>query len=218
MLTVIYHDNHLLVVDKPSGILTQPSGTDQINLEDMAKAFVKMHYKKEGAVFLHAIHRIDKPVSGVVLFARTSKALSRLQAAQRERKCVKRYLAIIEGTSLVPQATLEHYLMHDDYHATIVEANHPQGKKSRLHYTILKQENNFSYLQIELETGRYHQIRAQFSYIGCPLVGDTKYGAKTFLGINQIALHHQELQICHPTTKQMMNFTSQPQFQFPPQF
>ena len=206
MIDVLYHDNHLLAVNKPAGILTQPSGTSQINLEDLAKAWVKEHYNKPGAVFLHAVHRLDKPVSGVVLFARTSKALSRLQEAMRDKNCKKIYEALVEGVLPEEKGTLEHSLLHDDFHATVTADTHPEAKKSRLHYHVLKKEKGLSLLRIELETGRYHQIRAQLAASGCPIVGDQKYGSKRVLGPDQIALHHAELSITHPTKGELLIF------------
>lgn len=200
-MNVIYEDNHLLVVNKPAGILTQPSGTDQDSLEAQAKLYIKKHYNKPGNVFLGAVHRIDKPVSGLIIFARTSKALSRLQAAMREKKYTKIYHALVEGTLSPSEGTLEHYLIHDDYKATVAKKDHPLAKFSRLHYKTLKIEKNISLVEIELETGRYHQIRVQFSDIGHPIVGDLKYGSKKRLMVpNAIALHHQSVTFIHPVT------------------
>lgn len=205
-LEVLYHDNHLLAVNKPAGILTQPSGTAQTNLEEIAKQWVKEHYQKPGAVFLHAIHRLDKPVSGIVLFARTSKALSRLQASLRDKQCVKRYEALVEGTPSAAASTLEHYLIHEEFHTIVAQPDHPLAKPARLHYQTLTADAHLTRLSIELETGRYHQIRAQLSAIGHPIAGDKKYGSTIPFRPDQIALHHRELTIAHPTKREMMTF------------
>ncbi len=196
MIDVIYEDNHLLVVNKPAGILTQPSGTDQPNLEALAKAYIKEKYQKPGNVFLEAVHRIDKPVSGIVVFAKTSKALSRLNESMRSKTVRKVYWARLDSQPNPSEATLEHYLVHDEYRAQVS----PSGKLARLHYQTLPNGT----VEIELETGRYHQIRVQMAEIGCPIVGDAKYGSvKKFKG-DGIALHHRLLQIQHPTTDETL--------------
>lgn len=192
---IIYCDNHLLVINKPPGIATQP------DLEDLAKAWVKQKYNKPGSVFLQPIHRLDKSVSGLVLFARTSKALSRLQALMRERKITKIYHALVEGTLLKKQDTLTHYLIHGD-HKSIV---HPHGKEAILHYSVLQEKNDTSLVSIHLITGRYHQIRAQFSFIKHPVLGDKKYGSKHFFQ-EGIALCHVKMEFKHPITHQMCVF------------
>jgi 23S rRNA pseudouridine1911/1915/1917 synthase len=134
---VIFEDNHILVVNKPSGLLTQPSGTDHESLEAICKAYIKAKYKKPGAVFLEAVHRLDKPASGIVLFARTSKALSRLNETLRSKQCKKIYIAHVEGKLPTKEGTLEHYLKHDNHYAAIVDGQHPEAKLSNLHYRVI---------------------------------------------------------------------------------
>lgn len=190
-LKAIYCDNHLFIAEKPAGIATQPE------FHEMARAYIKERFKKPGNVFLEPVHRLDKPVSGLVLFARTSKALSRLNEAQRNRAIKKFYLARIEGEPPA-KGTLRHHLIHGDHRALL----DPNGKEAILHY---KQLENGS-LEIELVTGRYHQIRAQFAAIGHPLIGDTKYGATQKQ--EHIALHHHRLELGHPTTKELLVFQS----------
>lgn len=185
---IIFCDNHLLVVEKSAGIPTQP------DLVDLAKAWVKKEFKKPGNVFLEAVHRIDKPVSGLVLCARTSKALSRLQEMMRKRTIRKTYIAIVEG-KLPQEGTLKHYLVHDEYRARIA----PEGKEAILHYRVIGYQGNLNLVEVVLETGRYHQIRAQFSAIKCPIVGDEKYGSKRQFR-EGIALHHQMVEFKHPVT------------------
>lgn len=205
---IIYLDNHQLVVCKPAGILTQPSGTDQANLLDLAKSWLKKEFRKPGNVFLEAVHRIDKPVSGIVLFARSSKGLSRLAEAVREKRSKKIYVAWLEGMPAEKEALLEHYLVHGDHKAIISgEVRDPEAKLARLSYRVVEERDGKSKVEIELETGRYHQIRAQFAAIGCPVMGDLKYGSKSVVkGGEAILLHHSRLSVPHPVTGEMQDF------------
>ncbi len=207
-MEIIFEDNHLLVVNKPAGLLTQPSGTLQDNLEFQCKNWIKEKFNKPGQVFLEAVHRLDKPVSGIVLFARTSKALSRLNESMREKSFVKKYCALVEGILDPREGALEHYLLHDDFQATVVSARTPEAKLSKLHYQTLKNNNLFSLVEITLETGRYHQIRAQLSATNHPIVGDKKYGSQVKFPPNTIALHHFYLEFLHPITKETLVFKS----------
>lgn len=197
MIEVVYEDNHLLVLNKPADLLTQPSGTNQPNLEDQAKAYIKEKYNKPGNVFLSAVHRIDKQVSGLVVFAKTSKALSRMNESMRGKEMRKVYWALVDKLPKPSSGTLEHYLIHDEFRAQVS----PEGKLSRLSYKTL--DNGI--VEIELETGRYHQIRVQMSAIGSPIVGDAKYGSVQKFA-EGIALHHRQLEIVHPTTSEKMKF------------
>lgn len=197
-MKVIYEDNHLLAVFKPAGLLTQPSPVENESLEVQAKAWIKDKYQKPGQVFLHAVHRLDRPVSGIVLFAKTSKALSRLNEAIRAKDCEKIYHAEVEGKLPSKEGVLENYLEHSDFEA--VEKS--SGKLSRLHYKVLAN----GVVEINLETGRYHQIRAQLSLAGCPIVGDLKYGAKTRFPTG-IALTHVRMTITHPITKERLTLS-----------
>lgn len=196
---ILYEDNHLLVVSKPAGILTQPSGTQQKNLEDICKAWIKETYQKPGNVFLEAVHRLDKPVSGIVVFARTSKALSRLNAFMRAQKFNKIYCAVVTGVIDPSDGVLEHYLLHDEYQSIVAAANTPQAKSCRLSYRLLKNNEQHSLLEVTLETGRYHQIRAQLAAAGYAIVGDVKYKSREFYIPEAIALHHSALTFPHPT-------------------
>lgn len=204
-MEVLYVDNHLLVVNKPAGFLTQASGTDLDNLEDQAKRWIKSEYKKPGNVFLHAVHRLDRPVSGVVLFARTSKALSRLQEAMREKKCQKTYLATVTG-SPKSEDHLEHYLVHKSHHSKVVKEEAEGAKLAILDYRVIEQKKDRVLLEIDLKTGRYHQIRTQLAATGCPIIGDHKYGSTKKLAEGVIALHHQKLVIQHPVKGDWMTF------------
>jgi 23S rRNA pseudouridine1911/1915/1917 synthase len=205
-IEILFEDNHLFVANKPGGLLTQPSGTSSNSLEDLVKKSIKKNNRKEGNVYLGIVHRLDKPVSGVVLFAKTSKALSRLNTAIRAKHFQKTYYALIEGTLSNNEGILEHFLQHNDFHASISDSKHPDAKLSRLHYRVIKYHNQTTLIEVVLETGRYHQIRAQFSAIGHPIVGDTKYGSRIEFFEGRIALHHFRLQAPHPITQAVMIF------------
>lgn len=202
----LFEDNHLLVLNKPAGLLTQPSGTEQDSLEQQAKAWIKEIYHKPGNVFLEAVHRLDKPVSGVVVFGKTSKALSRLNASMRTKKAHKIYWAWVEGSVNLDQDTLEHTLVHDAFHAKLVDPDHPEGKVASLNYKVLQRRNDRTLLEIELETGRYHQIRLQLAALGHPIWGDRKYGGIKQYAPDAIALHHRCLQMPHPVSQTWLTF------------
>jgi 23S rRNA pseudouridine1911/1915/1917 synthase len=220
-LDVLYFDNHLLVVNKPAGLLTQPNGTSEKSLEDYCKEWLKCRLEKPGNVFLEAVHRLDRPVSGVVVFAKTSKALSRLNQFQREHNFQKIYRVIVEG-SCSSQGVLENYLIHQNHFAKIVEeptVTEKDAKYCRLDYRLIQKNERISLLEIELKTGRYHQIRAQLAHVGWPVLGDRKYGSTLFellQNSEQIALHHQTLTILHPIHQQKIEcktlFTLEEQF------
>jgi 23S rRNA pseudouridine1911/1915/1917 synthase len=203
---VLFEDNHLLIVNKKAGILTQPSGTEQLNLEQICKTYLKKKYHKPGNVFLEAVHRLDKPVSGIVVFARTSKSLGRLQEAMREKKCKKMYLALIEGTLPKQEDHLENYILHDEHRSMITHQGNPHAKKACLHYKFLKEKNGSSLVEILLDTGRYHQIRVQFAHLGCPILGDRKYGSRICQRENEIALHHFRMVLPHPIIQNCLSF------------
>lgn len=196
---VLLCDPHFLVAYKPMGMGTQPQKEQRReSLEEWAKRFIKEKFEKPGNVFLETIHRLDTPVQGLVLFARTSKALSRLQAQQREGKIGKRYLALVEGVP-PPEGHLVHYLIHASHHAKLASPNEEGAKKCELTYTTLEKRREEALLQVTLTTGRYHQIRAQLAAMGYPVVGDLKYGSSRSFG-DGIALAHTELSFFHPTT------------------
>ncbi len=217
-LDVLYHDNQILAVNKPAGLLTQPSGTDKDNLEDRSKVWIKEAKNKPGNVFLHAVHRLDQVVSGIVLFACTDKALSRLNADMRAQKFTKIYHAVVSGTPPQNEGSLRHFLIHDDYRAEVAKEGDPDARECLLDYKVVGTDlravrsstggalgesalPNTTLLEIQLHTGRYHQIRAQLATIGCPIVGDEKYGSKVKLSGGAIALHHARLTVIHPVSK-----------------
>ena len=197
---ILHADNHLLAVNKPAGMLTQDSGTGLRNLEDWAREWVRVDKNKTGNVFLNAVHRIDKAVSGVVLFARTSKALSRLNEDIRKRNCKKIYYALVEGTPEESSTELSHWLTHEHHRAEVCREGEKGVQRAVLRYRTLRQAGELALLEVDLETGRYHQIRAQLAAIGCPIAGDVKYGAKLVSKEKGIALHHFQLEINHPTS------------------
>lgn len=207
-MDVIFEDNHLFVVNKPAGLLTQPSGTKAESLEEQAKKWLKEKYHKPGNVFLEAVHRLDKPVSGIVVFAKTSKALSRINASMRDKALKKIYYALVEGSPSKNEEVLEHYLTHDEFQAKVTNAKTPGAKLARLTYRVLRRDEGKSLLEVQLDTGRYHQIRAQLSAISHPIIGDTKYGSKLPITIapDVIALHHKYLEMPHPVTQKLMVF------------
>lgn len=196
---ILYEDNHLLAVNKPAGIPTQPSPTDPTSLETLLKAFIKQRDHKPGNVFLHALHRLDKPASGIVLFAKTQKCLSRVSALLRTKSYVKTYTALIEGKKPPNVTLVTHYLSHGEHRAEICTPDDENAKKAELRITQVRPlQQNVWEVTIDLLTGRYHQIRAQLSALGFPIIGDTKYGSQKPFGKNAIALHHTELSFQHP--------------------
>ncbi|MBN1914331.1 MAG: RNA pseudouridine synthase [Parachlamydiales bacterium] len=197
---LLYCDNHIIVVTKPSNLLTQKEG-DKPNLQEIVAAWVKKEFQKKGNVFLHPIHRLDKPVSGLVLFARTSKALSRLNQQMREHKIERIYIAWIEGRMERKQGALVHSLRKKDHYAVVDPCN---GKEAMLTYEVIREEKGFSLVRITLVTGRYHQIRVQFGYIHHPIVGDQKYGSSWKR--ERLFLHHTQISFFHPVKGEKMSF------------
>ncbi len=209
---ILFCDNHIVIAFKPAGWLTQPDDTKRSDLESFAKEWVKQEFKKTGAVFLHCIHRLDRPVSGLVLFAKTSKALTRLNEASRANEIRRWYIAEVEGILLQKSSVLEHFLIHGDHQAIISTSKNTDARKALLTYQVLALKEHSTLVQIELQTGRYHQIRAQFSAIGHPVIGDTRYKAKASLGEGGILLSCTDLKFSHPVTREEMAFHSEAPF------
>ncbi len=204
---ILYVDNHLLVVDKPAGMLVQGDNTGDVSLLDAAREWVRIEFEKPGNVFLGLVHRLDRPVSGVVAFARTSKAASRLAEQFRSRSTSKIYWALVEGR---PQGEgeLRGRIKRRDRFARIVTEG---GQEAHLKYRRLAEAGGMSLVEVELGTGRHHQIRLQFSHAGHPIVGDLRYRAtRSFGNERAIALHARSLTIEHPTRDERMTFTSAP--------
>ncbi|MCJ7840039.1 RNA pseudouridine synthase [Lederbergia sp. NSJ-179] len=216
-IPILYEDNHLLAVEKPVNIPVQADQTGDLDLLSILKEDIKVRYQKPGNVYLGLVHRLDRPVGGVMVLAKTSKAASRLSEVIRRQAFNKKYLAVVRGTPKEKQAKLEHTLWKDRQknQVYVVPADHPQGKKAVLEYKVVGEEKDMSLLQIRLHTGRPHQIRVQLSHIGCPLHGDQKYGQKINKPGQQIALWAAELQFEHPTKKDWIKVTQAPPKTFP---
>jgi len=205
-LTVLYEDNHLIAVHKPAGLLTQADQTGEPNLMDEVKRWLAVQHNKPGRVFLGLMHRLDRPVSGVILFAKTSKAASRISEQFRSRSVDKVYWAAVEGTPRPPSGRLEHFIEHiEGQRAVHVHARASStAKLAVLTYTMRAEHHNYkrSLLEIHLETGRKHQIRAQLASFGHPILGDRLYGAKTQLvDADSIGLCAVRLTVAHPITR-----------------
>jgi 23S rRNA pseudouridine1911/1915/1917 synthase len=205
---VFYEDNHLLALYKPAGLLAQAdeSGTD--SLLELARAWIKKRHRKPGRAFLGLVHRLDRPVAGVMLFARTSKAAARVSAQLRSRQTRKVYLAVVEGKPGNPSGRLAHHIERKDRSSRLVVDPTPSSQEARLVYRMLDAAAGRSLLEIELETGRRHQIRLQLAGIGCPVVGDVRYGAPHPLPGRQIALLARQMELEHPTRREVLVFTS----------
>lgn len=210
-MQILFSDNHIIVAEKPRGLLTQPTPEREQSLEKEVKAWVKKTYGKTGEVFLHVVHRLDQVVSGIVLFAKTSKALERLNASQRQKQFVKVYIAEVQGLVKEDKKLLKHYLSHDDHKALAYDHPRPDALESLLKYEVLERKTHSTVLKIQLETGRYHQIRAQMKAIGHPIIGDVKYSAKK-IDDEGIYLHHAILEFDHPVTKEKIKIVSPPDF------
>jgi len=199
-LQVLYEDNHCLVVDKPAGVLVQPDPTGDPTIVDLAREDIRRRHGKPGNVFVVAVHRLDRPVSGVLLLARTSKAATRLSAQFRAGTVGKIYWARVERPPAPAAATLEHTLVKDSEHnrVHVVPPGTAGGRLARLHYTTLATDPRSALVEVRLETGRAHQIRVQLATIGCVIVGDLRYGSRHGLGA-RILLHARSLAFDHPT-------------------
>lgn len=197
-----------MVVNKRAGDIVQGDKTGDIPLSEVVKQYIAEKYNKPGAVFLGVVHRLDRPTSGIVVFAKTSKALSRLNKMFSERETQKIYWCIVKEIPLEKEGTLTHYLKRNPKQNKSYAHNKqvPNSKKAILQYKLLKNINNYSLLEIVLETGRHHQIRAQLSSIGCPIKGDLKYGAQRSNLDGSIFLHARKLKLLHPVLKEEMVF------------
>jgi len=202
MIEVLYEDNHLIAVNKKSGDIVQGDKTGDTPLSDFVKAYIKKKYNKPGEVFLGTIHRLDRPTSGVVLYARTSKALSRMNEQFREKKVQKTYWAVVEKTPPTESGTLENYLQKNQKQNKSYVTKSKGGKHAILDYKLLRKLDNFFHLEIKPKTGRHHQIRVQLATIGCIIKGDLKYGAKRSNKDASIHLLAQKLEFVHPVTKE----------------
>lgn len=217
-IPVIYEDNHILVVEKPVNMPTQEDESGDPDLLTVLKEDLKLRHGKPGNVFLGLVHRLDRPVGGAMVFAKTSKAASRLSYAVRTRAFGKRYLAVVHGVPPRPKATLRHHLLKDSRTNTVrvaAAASHPDAKEAVLDYEVLQSAEGLSLVSIELHTGRSHQIRVQMAESGCPLYGDQKYGQRLNKPGQQLALWSVSLSFAHPTLREEMSFRSRPPGEYP---
>jgi 23S rRNA pseudouridine1911/1915/1917 synthase len=209
-LCVLYEDNHILIVNKRAGDITQGDKTGDKPLSDVVKEYVKDKYNKPGKVFIGTVHRLDRPTSGIVIFARTSKALERLNKMLRDKVIKKTYWAIVKNLPKKENDTLINFLKKDTKkNKSFVYKKEIEGsKKATLHYKTLKKLDNYSLLEIDLETGRHHQIRTQLSYIGSTIKGDLKYGFDRSNKDGSISLHARKINFIHPVSKNEINIVA----------
>ncbi len=198
-IKILYEDNHLLGLFKPAGMLIQGDKTGDLSLLDWAKDWLKNKYMKPGNAFLGLIHRLDRPVAGAVLFARTSKAAGRLSAQIREHEIRKTYWAIVQGSPRPPEGESKVFLKRAGSKSILTGPHDPSGRAAELTYRILETWGRFSLVEIDLITGRHHQIRCQFAAMGCPVLGDLKYGFPYALPSRNIGLLSKRLSCRHPT-------------------
>lgn len=210
-MEVLYEDNHIIAVNKTCKEIVQGDKTGDVPLSEIVKAYIKDKYNKPGEVFLGVTHRLDRPTSGVVLFARTSKALARLNAMfQSHEQIRKTYWAIVQGAPKLPEARLENYLIRNEAQnkSYIAKPGSKDAKQAILTYKTLTVGEHYSLLEINLETGRHHQIRCQLAAIGCPIKGDLKYGAKRSNPDGGICLHARQIAFEHPVSHEQIMITA----------
>ncbi len=199
-LQILFEDNHLLIVNKRAGDLVQGDRTGDAPLAEIIKDYIKKRDQKPGNVYLGVVHRIDRPTSGIVVFAKTSKALSRLNKAFAEKEPNKTYWAVVKQQPPKEEDQLTHFLLRNQKQnkSYAHDKEVPNSKKALLNYKIIKELNNYYLLEIDLETGRHHQIRAQLAKIGCPIKGDLKYGFNRSNKDGSIHLHARKIELIHP--------------------
>ena len=217
-MQVVYEDNHIIIVSKQSGEIVQGDKTGDVPLSEIVKQYLKEKYQKPGAVFLGVVHRLDRPVSGLVVFARTSKALSRLNKMFAEGEVHKAYWAIVErrgsenseGLESSEFSELTHWLVRNEKQnkSYAYDREVPHSKKAVLRYRLLTRGDHYSLLEVRLLTGRHHQIRCQLSKIGCPIKGDLKYGARRSNADGSISLLSRRVEFVHPVSQQPITVES----------
>ena len=212
MLEVIYEDNHLIAVNKRAGDIVQGDKTGNEPLSEKVKTWLREKYNKPGEVFCGVIHRIDRPVSGVVVFAKTSKALSRMNQLIQDRQICKKYWAIVRNAPPQPQGNLVHYLYKIEPKNKTIVSNTPKGEylRAELNYSLVGSSQTLHLLEVELITGRHHQIRSQLAAIGCPIKGDIKYGYRRTNPDASISLHARSVEFIHPVSQQPVYIAAHP--------
>lgn len=205
-LEILFEDNHLIIINKKVGDIVQGDKTKDMPLNEIVKAYIGDKYNKPGKVFLGVIHRLDRPTSGIVMFAKTSKALERMNKMLREKTIQKTYWSLVEGQVLNPSGTLIHFLKKNPKNnkSTAFKKENKDTKKAILHYNTLVSLDNYTLLEINLETGRHHQIRCQLSVTGYPIKGDLKYGSKRSNKDGGIYLHAKKIEFSHPVKKEQI--------------
>lgn len=203
-MNVVYEDNHIIIVNKQSGEIVQGDKTGDTPLSDIVKQYIKEKYNKPGNVFLGVVHRLDRPVSGLVVFAKTSKALSRLNEMFRTGDVHKTYWAIVKKNDIAPEATLSDWLTRNERQNKSYAHNRevPGAKKAVLSYKVRSMSDNYMLLEVRLMTGRHHQIRCQLAHMGCPIKGDLKYGSPRSNPDGSISLMSRRVEFVHPVSKE----------------
>ena len=206
-MQVLYEDNHIIVVNKESGEIVQGDKTGDRPLSEMVKSYIKEAYAKPGAVFIGVVHRLDRPVSGVVVFARTSKALERLNRMFANGEVHKTYWAVTKNMPPSVEGRLENWLVRNEKQnrSYAYDTEKPNSKRALLDYKVIGSSDNYSLLEVTLLTGRHHQIRCQLAHIGCPIKGDLKYGAKRSNPDGSISLLARSVEFVHPVSKQLIH-------------
>ena len=207
---IVFEDNHLLIINKKAGQLVQGDKTGDLSLLDLIKNFIKVRDNKPGNVFLGLVHRIDRPTSGLVIYAKTSKGLTRLTQMVKNREIKKTYWAVVPKTEIPKTQRLTHYLQKNEKNnkSTVFPKATEGAKEAILNYEIIKALDNFQLLEVDLETGRHHQIRAQLSKIGVPIKGDLKYGSARSNPDGGIHLHARQLEFIHPVSNENIKITA----------
>ncbi|ERI88738.1 pseudouridine synthase, RluA family [Bacteroides pyogenes F0041] len=205
-MTVIYEDNHIIIVNKTASEIVQGDKTGDTPLSETVKQYLKEKYQKPGNVFLGVTHRLDRPVSGLVVFAKTGKALTRLNEMFRTGEVKKTYWAIVKNVPNELEGELAHFLVRNEKQnkSYAYDKEVPDGKKAVLCYRLIGRSKNYNLLEVDLKTGRHHQIRCQLSKIGCPIKGDLKYGAQRSNPDGSICLHARKILFVHPVSKKLI--------------
>ncbi len=200
-LEILYEDNHLLVVNKPAGVLCQADASGDATIVEAARDYLKAKYSKPGNVFIGLVHRLDRPVAGALVLARTSKAAARLSEALRTGRVEKIYRAVVSGAPPALKGRLTHYLkkISREHRSRVTTPKVPGAKRATLDYRVIERREKTSLIEVALQTGRSHQIRVQLAAVGCPILGDLKYGAETALPARAVALYAACLRFDHPT-------------------